>query len=249
MSRLKDKIIFIAGASSGMGRETARRAGQEGATVIVAARRFEACAALAKDIGPSAVALEMDGTNPDSVEATLAEITRRFGKLDGAFNNLGSTFGMSRLHEMDLDLWHKALDTNLTAPFLLMRAELPLLIAAGGGAIINNSSVAGIAGTKNLANYSASKWGLIGLGQSVALEYGDENIRVNTIAPGIIQTEKAMGMMETVPDFFVPIRAGIPGGRFGDMSDVANLVTWLLSDEARYINGITIRVDGGQKAG
>jgi len=247
--RLKNKIILVAGASSGMGRQAALRAGQDGATVIAAARRLAECQAVADEIGGTSIALAMDATDPVSVAAGFAEIKARFGRLDGAFNNLGATMGTARVHEIPDEQWHASLAVNLTAPFLLMKAELPLMIASGGGVIINNSSTGGVRGTASMSDYSAAKWGLIGLGQSAALEYGDENIRINTIAPGIIRTEKMQEFEIAMPDLFKTLRAKIPGGRFGEMEDVASLVSWLLSDESRYINGVTIRIDGGVTAG
>jgi NAD(P)-dependent dehydrogenase (short-subunit alcohol dehydrogenase family) len=250
--RLAGKICLIVGASSGMGRETAVRAGAEGATVIATARRVADCEAVAQTIiaaGGTARAQALDGTDPQSIEAAFAEITARFGRLDGAFNNLGATFGSARVHETPNEQWQASIATNLTAPFSLMKAEIPLLIAAGGGAIVNNASAAGVRGTRNMADYSASKWGVIGLSHSAALEYGDEGIRVNVIAPGIIETEKMQVFAAAMPAVFDGLRTTIPGGHFGKMADIASLVTWLLSDEARFINGATLRIDGGQTAG
>jgi NAD(P)-dependent dehydrogenase (short-subunit alcohol dehydrogenase family) len=246
--RLHGKIILVAGASSGMGRQTALRAGAQGATVIAAARRLAECEAVAAQIGGDSLALAIDGTDPASIAAGFAVIRERFGRLDGVFNNLGSTMGNGRLHEIPDSQWQASLAVNLTAPFLLMKAEIPLLIAAGGGVIINNASTAGVRGTKGMADYAAAKWGLIGLGQSVALEYGAEAIRVNSIAPGIIRTEKMQDIETQLPAVFDGLRATIPGGAFGEMGDIASLVTWLLSDEARFINGATIRIDGGMSA-
>jgi NAD(P)-dependent dehydrogenase (short-subunit alcohol dehydrogenase family) len=250
--RLKDKICLVVGASSGMGRETARRIAHESGVLIAAARRTDAVEALVAELnaeGSAAHALTMDGTDPDSIEAGFAWIADRFGRLDGAFNNLGATYGNSPLHETPNERWHDTIATNLTAPFLLMKAEIPLLKAAGGGAIVNNSSSAGVRGVPAMSDYAASKWGLIGLTQSAALDYGADDIRVNVIAPGIIETEKAAEMKAQMPDLFEQLRSDIPLGRFGQMSDIAGLVTWLLSDEARYVTGATIRIDAGQTIG
>jgi NAD(P)-dependent dehydrogenase (short-subunit alcohol dehydrogenase family) len=246
--RLRGKIILVAGASSGMGRQTALRIGAEGATVIAAARRLADCQAVADQIGGDSIALAIDGTDAESITAGFAAIQQKFGRLDGAFNNLGSSMGAGRVHEIPDAQWQASLAANLTAPFLLMKAEIPLLIAAGGGVIINNASTAGVRGTKTMADYAAAKWGLIGLGQSVALEYGAEGIRVNSIAPGIIRTEKMQDIQAQLPAVFDGLRASIPGGAFGEMADIASLVSWLLSDEARFINGATIRIDGGMSA-
>lgn len=251
--QLAGKIVLVVGASSGMGRATALRAGVEGARVILAARRADDCAAAAARIvdgGGEAWALAMDATDAASVAAGFAEIGAREGRLDGAFNNLGATMGTARVHEISDAQWHASLAVNLTAPFLLMKAEIAMMIAGGrGGVIVNNSSTAGVRGTASMADYSAAKWGLIGLGQSAALDYGDEGIRVNTIAPGIIRTEKMQAIEGAMPALFDTLRGKIPGSRFGEMEEIASTVVWLLSDEARYINGATLRVGGGSSAG
>lgn len=250
--RLEGKICLVAGASSGMGRQTALAAGYQGATVIAAARRIELCAEIAAEIngqGGTAIALAFDGTDPQSVQALLEDIGRRYGKLDCAFNNLGSTIGNSPVHETDLDRWHQALAINLSAPFYLMKYEVPLLRAAGGGSIINNSSTAGIKGIKDMADYSAAKWGLIGLTRSAALDYAADQIRINAIAPGIIETEKFETFKARMPTIFETMLETTPIGHFGKMQDIAATVTWLMSDEARYITGTTICVDGGRTAG
>jgi NAD(P)-dependent dehydrogenase (short-subunit alcohol dehydrogenase family) len=235
-----------------MGRETARRIAREDGVLIAAARRTDAVNELVAEVkaaGGSAHALTLDGTDPDSIEAGFAWIRNEFGRLDGAFNNLGATYGNSPLHETPNERWHDTIATNLTAPFLLMKAEVPLLKSAGGGAIVNNSSSAGVRGVRAMSDYAASKWGLIGLTQSAALDYGADDIRVNVIAPGIIETEKASEMKAQMPELFEQLRSDIPLGRFGQMSDIAGLVTWLLSDEARYLTGSTIRIDAGQTIG
>jgi len=235
-----------------MGRETARRICREGGTLVAAARRTDAVESLVAELsaeGGAAHALTLDGTDPGSIAAGFTQLTERFGRLDGVFNNLGATFGNSPLHETPDQRWHDTIATNLTAPFLLMKAEIPLLRAAGGGAIVNNSSSAGVRGVRAMCDYAASKWGLIGLTQSAALDYGADDIRVNVIAPGIIETEKAAELKAQMPDLFEQLRADIPLGRFGQMSDIAGLVTWLLSDEARYLTGATIRIDAGQTIG
>ena len=250
--RLKEKICLVVGASSGMGRETALRIVREGGVLIAAARRTDAVDALvaeARAEGGSAHALNLDGTDPASITTGFAWIEAEFGRLDGVFNNLGATYGNSPLHETPDARWHETIATNLTAPFLLMKAEIPLLKAAGGGAIVNNSSSAGVRGVRAMSDYAASKWGLIGLTQSAALDYGPDDIRVNVIAPGIIETEKAAELKAQMPDLFEQLRSEIPLGRFGQMSDIAGLVTWLLSDEARYLTGATIRIDAGQTIG
>lgn len=251
MTNLTDKVCLVAGASSGMGRQTALRLAKDGAMVICAARRLCACEELLEQIveqGGQGCALQFDGTDPQSVDAMAAKILQQFGRLDGAFNNLGDTLGSSAVEETPDERWHATLDVNLNAVFYLLRAETPLLRAAGGGAIVNNSSTGGLQGVANMADYAAAKWGLIGLSRSLALELAAENIRVNVIAPGIIQTEKFEEFKVNSPALFESLLAGIPAGRFGEMADIAGLVTWLLSDDSKYLTGATLPIDGGRTA-
>ena len=151
--------------------------------------------------------------------------------------------------DFDPEDWTRSLDVNLTAIFRLMKAQIPLLMQAGGGAIINNSSTGGLQGVRTMADYCAAKWGLIGLTKTAALEYAEHGIRVNVIAPGIIQTEKMLELQRTNPDLFDQLRTQIPSKRFGDMQDIAETVTWLMSDHSAYVNGVVLPVDGGRTAG
>ncbi|MEQ9446300.1 MAG: SDR family oxidoreductase, partial [Rhodospirillaceae bacterium] len=145
--------------------------------------------------------------------------------------------------------WTDTLAVNHTSVFNLMQFEIPLMQKSGGGAIVNNSSTGGMRGVKNMADYAAAKWGLVGLTKSAALDYGDDNIRVNVIAPGIITTEKAEKIQASMPELFDTLRNQIPGKRFGEMQDIANVVTWLMSDDARYVSGAVLPVDAGKTAG
>lgn len=235
-----------------MGRQTAIEAGAQGATVLLAARRQDACEKAAKDIrdsGGSAEALQIDGTDRQSIATAFQVIEDKYGRLDCAFNNLGSAFGDSPLHETPVERWDETLAVNLTAVFNLMQYEAPLMSKGGGGSIVNNTSTGGIRGVKNMADYAAAKWGLVGLTKSAALDYGDDNIRVNVIAPGIINTEKSVKIQAGMPDLFDQLRQQIPGKRFGEMQDIAQVVTWLLSDDSRYISGAVLPVDAGKTAG
>ena len=250
--KLENKICLVVGASSGMGRRTAIEAGQQGATVILAARRVKDCDAAAQticDAGGDAMGLELDGTDRESIAAAFKIIDDTYGRLDCAFNNLGSAFGDSPLHKTPVDRWTDTLAVNLTSVFNLMQFEIPLMQKSGGGAIVNNSSTGGMRGVKNMADYAAAKWGLVGLTKSAALDYGDDNIRVNVIAPGIITTEKAEKIQASMPELFDTLRNQIPGKRFGEMQDIANVVTWLMSDDARYVSGAVLPVDAGKTAG
>ena len=249
--KLAGKVCLVVGASSGMGRRTAIEAATQGAVVILAARRVEDCEATAhgiREAGGAADGIHLDGTDRVSIEQAFRAINEKYGRLDCAFNNLGSAFGDSPLHETTVERWADTLAVNLTSVFNLMQSEIPLMKKSGGGAIVNNSSTGGIRGVKNMADYAAAKWGLVGLTKSAALDYGDDNIRVNVIAPGIINTEKSVEIQAAMPDLFDQLRQQIPGRRFGEMQDIANVVTWLMSDEARYLSGAIIPVDAGKTA-
>lgn len=248
---LQDKICLVVGASSGMGRRTALAAGQAGAHVVVAARRIEACKEVAAQIeasGGRAQAIACDATQREAVEALIGQIESDHGRLECAFNNLGHGSGHSSFHETPVERWHETIATNLTSVFLLMRVQLPLMIASGGGSIVNNSSTAGLRGTPQMGDYSAAKFGLIGLTRTVSAEYADRNIRCNIIAPGIIMTEAAQEVRGNLPELFEKLREETPAKRFGEMDEIASLVLWLLSDQSRYVNGVTVPIDGGRTA-
>lgn len=244
-------IYLVAGASSGMGRATALYLAKRGAHVIAASRRQDACEEVTDAIvsdGGSASARAFDGTDAQSCADLVGWIKAEHGAFNGAFNNLGDTIGDGPLHEMPLERWRASLAVNLDAVFHLMRAEIPLLIASGGGAIVNNSSTGGLRGTKGMADYSAAKWGLIGLTKSAAIEYASQGLRINAIAPGIIETEKFAQIEKNIPQVFEKLRAETPIGRFGDMDEIAETVRWLLSDAPGYLNGTVIPIDGARTA-
>lgn len=248
---LKDKVVMIVGASTGMGRRTAIHAGEQGAKLIIAARRKEECDKIINAhvaAGGDGLAIQMDGTDEASVNAGVAQVAERYGTLDCVFNNIGNTQGYGPYTETPLDRWQASIDVNLTSVFMLMKAQIPLLQKSGGGVIVNNSSTAGVEGVPTMADYSASKWGLIGLTYSVAKEYGPEGIRALAIAPGIIMTERAQEMEKNMPEIFEGLKNGIPLQHTGEMQDIAELVCWLLSDKAKYMTGITVPIDGGRTA-
>ncbi|MEM7570542.1 MAG: SDR family oxidoreductase [Pseudomonadota bacterium] len=248
---LKDKVTLVLGASTGMGRRTAIHAGEQGAKLIVASRRLEECQKIIDAhiaAGGEGMALEIDGTKEDSVNAGMDAIEERYGKLDCAFNNIGNTQGFGPFEETPLERWQASFDVNVTSVFMAMKRQVPLMKAAGGGVIVNNSSTAGLQGVPTMADYSASKWGLIGLTYTVAKEHGPDGIRCLAIAPGIIMTERAQDMEKNMPDLFKDLREGIPMKKTGEMQDIAELVCFLLSDKAKYMSGITVPIDGGRTA-
>ncbi len=248
---MSEAVYLVAGASSGMGRAAALHLGKMGGRVVVAARRKAACAEVADQIdadGGSAFVQQFDGTDPQSVANLIKWIREEFGRLDGAFNNLGDTVGEGPLHEMTQDRWRASLAVNLDSVFHLMRAEIPLMLENGGGAIVNNSSTGGLRGTRGLSDYSAAKWGLIGLTKSAAIEYAAQGLRINAIAPGITETEKFKEFQQNMPELFETLKTEIPIDRFGAMEEIAETVGWLMHKAPGYLNGTVIPIDGARTA-
>lgn len=200
------------------------------------------------EVGGSAEAMAFDGTDAASVAELIAQINATHGRLDGAFNNIGNTMGDGPLHDMPLERWEASLAVNLSSVFYLMRAQVPLMLRHGGGRIVNNSSTGGLQGTANMADYSAAKWGVIGLTKSAAKEYSGRGIAINVIAPGIIATERFHEIAEKVPDVFEKLAAETPIGRFGAMEEIAATVDWLLRAAPAYLTGTVLPLDGGRTA-
>ena len=219
--------------------------------MICAARRLEACEVLADDIrsaGGSAEALQFDGTDAASVKAMIGAIDAAHGRLDGAFNNLGDTLGSGPLHDTALERWADSLAVNLSSVFYLMHAQVPLMLRAGKGRIVNNSSTAGLKGIAGMADYSAAKWGVIGLTKSAALDYAAQGLVINVIAPGIIATEKFEQFETMMPELFEKLREETPAQRFGTMDEIAQTVDWLLREAPPYLTGQVLPIDGGRTA-
>jgi NAD(P)-dependent dehydrogenase (short-subunit alcohol dehydrogenase family) len=246
------KVVLVFGASSGMGRATAQELGRQGAQVIVAARRGELCEEAAEGIraaGGSARAIAVDALSDDSLDACFATIEREFGRLDGAFNNVGRTLGSSPTHDLPLERFRETLDINLLSAFRCMQRELKLMRAQGSGAIVNNSSIGGTRGFANLPDYCAAKWGLIGLTKATALENAAHGIRINVIAPGLVATER-FELIRTQHAATIASRlAEVPMGRPASMDEIATAVCWLLGPGASYLTGAVMPLDGGECAG
>jgi NAD(P)-dependent dehydrogenase (short-subunit alcohol dehydrogenase family) len=248
---LEDRIALVQGGSQGMGRATAVALAAAGATVIVAARGGEACDAAVAQIeadGGRAVAMPVDVTDADSLAAQFALIEQRFGRLDLAFNNVGATLGSSPTHETPTERFKRTLDVNLVSMFRCMQHELALMLRSGGGAIVNTSSIGGRRGFANIQDYCAAKWGVIGLSKSAALEYATRGIRVNVIAPGLVDTERFQAARANYPQQIGQRLAEIPMARPGTAEEIGATVAWLLSPAAQYMTGEVIALDGGECA-
>ena len=246
---LDGKVALVAGASRGIGAVTARAFAQAGAAVVLAARDKDALESVAEGIraeGGKALAVPTDVGDPASVEQLVQQAERTFGHLDAAFNNATDGPMPAPLAELDPEGFDRAIRTNIRGTFLGMKYEIPAMLRAGGGAIVNMASLAGLQGIANLANYAAGKAGIIALTKVAALDYADQGIRVNVVAPGPILThhlEAAGEEAQRLAGLSTPMR------RVGRPDEVAATVVWLCSDQSSFVTGATLPIDGGQYAG
>jgi 3-oxoacyl-[acyl-carrier protein] reductase len=244
MFSLKDKVAVVTGASQGIGRETALALAEAGAKVVVAARNEEKLVALAgaiADAGGEALALKMDVADAEQVKAGFKQVVEKFGRLDILVNNAAVTRDGLAMR-MKKDDWDAVLQTNLTGAHLCIQQTLPTMMKVRAGRIINISSIVAQMGNAGQANYVAAKAGLIGLTKAIAIEIASRGITVNAVAPGFIETP----MTDVLPDRVKEeLKARIPLGRMGSARDVAAAIVFLASDEAGYITGHVLNVNGG----
>lgn len=271
MGRMEGKVAFVTGAARGQGRSHAIRLAQEGADIVALdlaaslptvpyagatpddlAETVQAVEALGRNI----VATEADVRDYEALEQTLAEGVARFGRVDTVVANAG-IFGVGRLDTLPEKAWREMLDVNLTGAWLTVKAAIPHLRAAGGGAVVITSSGAGVHASPNIGHYVSSKHGVIGLMRTLALELAGDSIRVNCVLPGTVDTpmvqNEAMYQLFR-PDLTGPDRADFTQAARGlavldvpwvESVDVSNAVLFLVSDEARYITGVALPVDAG----
>ena len=243
--KLQEKVAIVTGGANGIGWETVKLFIEEGAKVAVADYQVQEAEAkiktLPSDFEGKVVAFQVDVTNRSSVDEMVQAVVDTFGKIDILINNAGITKD-AMLSKMTTENFQRVLDVNLNGVFHCTQAVLPYLLANGSGRIINTSSVSGVYGNVGQTNYAASKSALIGMTKTWGKELGRKGITVNAVAPGFIETS----MVESVPEKVLnQLKQTIPLQRLGKPEDIANAYLYLASDEANYVNGTVLHVDGG----
>lgn len=246
------KVAFVTGAAGGIGRATALAFAHEGASVVIAdvsEQDNQETARMIEEAGGRALAIRCDVSRAEDVKAALDKTIETFGRLDVAFNNAGVEQLPKAMIDITEEEWNRIVEIDLRGVFLCMKYEIPLMLKQAGGAIVNTSSGAGVKAFKDQAAYVAVKHGVVGLTKAAALDYASQNIRINVVCPGIVDTPMmdrfAGGTREGKEKELANAAAVQPIGRAGTPEEIAAVVLWLCSDAASFVTGAAIVADGG----
>jgi NAD(P)-dependent dehydrogenase (short-subunit alcohol dehydrogenase family) len=251
MKSFEGKVVIVTGASSGLGEAAALQFAREGAKVVVAARRLDKSEDVVRRIdalGGEGFFIKTDVSKRADIEALVEGTIARFGKLDCAVNNAGiSGPGMVPVAEIEEESWDEVMNINLKAVWVCMKYEIPAMLKQGKGAIVNVSSIYGFKPSDiGHAPYCTSKFGLIGLSKTAAIDYAQKGIRVNVVAPGFTHSEMVDPYIESASELMKTLVGRYSAvNRIGDAEEVAEAIAWLCSDAARFVNGAVLPVDGG----
>ncbi|MEO0570652.1 MAG: SDR family NAD(P)-dependent oxidoreductase [Bacteroidota bacterium] len=246
---LKDKIVIITGAGSGIGSATAKLFGAYGAQVIVSDINLQNAQQVAEEIlldDGKAVAQKTDVTDFKEMERLIYGTREKYGKIDVMVNNAGiGGKNQAKTADHTLDDWHDVIAVNQTGVFYCMKLVLGVMAKQGHGTIVNVASLAGLKPSGNNLSYSASKFAVVGMTKSAALEYGRRNIRINAVCPGFTESALLDQLLAVSPEMGDKLKRFIPMGRFGKADEIAEAICWLASDSSKFITGQTITLDGG----
>lgn len=243
----KNKVAFITGASSGIGKATAMAFATAGAKTILCDLNAEEGKKLSRLLSErqESIFVPCDVSKYEDVRNAVNEGTAKFGHIDYAFNNAGIEGEQAQTTDCSEDNWNRVIDINLKGVWLGMKFQIPQMLKQGFGSIVNCSSVAGLVGFTGIPAYTASKHGVIGLTKTAALEYAKKNIRVNAICPGVIQTPMIDRFTHGEKQIQNQLIAGEPVGRIGKPEEIAYAVLWLCSDQSTFVTGNSLAIDGG----
>lgn len=248
MNRETQPVALITGAGSGIGAAAAKIFAERGERVVVCDLNEEHGRSTVETIeraGGEAMFVRADVSDSAQVKDLVAAVLGRFGRLDHAFNNAGVEGTGQPLVDLEEAEWDRQIGVNLKGVYLCMKAEIAAMLENGGGAIVNNSSVAGLVGFAGSAAYVAGKHGVVGLTKAAALDYAHAGVRVNAVCPGVIDTPMVARAVADRPELEAGLRAAEPVGRFGAPSEIGEAAYWLCSDAASFVTGQAIAVDGG----
>lgn len=244
----QDKIVLITGGAQGMGFDTAKAFANQGARIVIAdynEKQAQLAAESINNLGQTAISIPCDVSKENDVKQMMDQIIKVFGRLDAAFNNAGIQSPSTNIADLTSDEYDRILDINLKGVWLCMKYELLQMRQQGNGAIVNCSSLGGLVGGAGRAAYHAAKHGVLGLTKSAALEYATQNIRINAVCPGTIDTPMLEKMFETGDLSREDLARVQPIGRLGKGSEIADTVLWLCSPSSSFVIGQSISVDGG----
>ncbi|MBW4541957.1 MAG: SDR family oxidoreductase [Myxacorys chilensis ATA2-1-KO14] len=245
---LKDKVALVTGGTSGIGRATAIAFGAAGAKVVFSGRRDaegEKTAKLIRETGAECLYVHSDASNEEDIKALVQKTVTTYGQLDCAFNNASIDGFLKPLHEQSIEEFDKLMAINVRGLFLCMKYEIQQMLSQGSGAIVNNSSIAGLIGLPGASPYVASKHAVMGLTRSAALDYAKQGIRINAVNPGSIATEMLDRVLQKMRITADDLTAIVPMGRIAQAEEVAQVVVFLCSDAASYVTGQPFAIDGG----
>jgi len=245
---VKNKIVIVTGAGSGIGKATAIHFAKHGAIVVVSDINLESAKKVAEEIvtnGGKSRPIKVNVAKFEEVNNLIKTTVEEFGRLDVIVNNAGIGPNLLRTHESSLEDWDRVIAVNQTGVFYCMKLALVQFLKQGGGTIVNIASLAGLKASPNNISYSASKFAVVGMTKSVAMEYATKNIRINAVCPGYTESALLDQIIAAKPEMDAILKSVIPMKRYGKAEEIAEAAVWLASDNTKFITGQTITLDGG----